>query len=257
MPRPSASAWTTPPGIARLRTRTFLHGGCGAPHARHSRQGAISERAAFGRTPRARQYRRGPPAAATRDWHTQTHSTGLPGRLRPTLLRTSSRGLCPSRLHRRLLDEEPRGGAEITEQDVCGFDLENMRQLSASETSASPRLRDVIWRVFSRLHLLAIRTACRACRAEVADEGWTAAPHPAPQSATECNIETTFEITEMGGTAASPSAKARVAPRPPRRQRCPGAAPCNNLDVFSRLRKSDHARGGGEAGRPPLVDLQD
>ena len=55
----------------------------------------------------------------------------------------------------------------------------------------------------------------------------------------------------MGGTAASPSAKARVAPRPPRRQRCPGAAPCNNLDVFSRLRKSDHARGGGEAGRPP------
>ena len=132
-----------------------------------------------------------------------------------------------------------------------------MRQLSASETSASPRLRDVIWRVFSRLHLLAIRTACRACRAEVADEGWTAAPHPAPQSATECNIETTFEITEMGGTAASPSAKARVAPRPPRRQRCPGAAPCNNLDVFSRLRKSDHASCGGEAGRSPLVDLQD
>ena len=120
-----------------------------------------------------------------------------------------------------------------------------------------PPLRDVIWRVFSRLHLLAIRTACRACRAEVADEGWTAAPHPAPQSATECNIETTFEITEMGGTAASPSAKARVAPRPPRRQRCPGAAPCNNLDVFSRLRKSDHASCGGEAGRSPLVDLQD
>ena len=139
MPRPSASAWTTPPGIARLRTRTFLHGGCGAPHARHSRQGAISERAAFGRTPRARQYRRGPPAAATRDWHTQTHSTGLPGRLRPTLLRTSSRGLCPSRLHRRLLDEEPRGGAEIAERDVFGFDLENLLPLPASATSASPR----------------------------------------------------------------------------------------------------------------------
>ena len=44
-----------------------------------------------------------------------------------------------SRLHRRRLDEEPRGGAEITERDVCGFDLENLLPLPASATSASPR----------------------------------------------------------------------------------------------------------------------
>ena len=227
MPRPSASAWTTPPGIARLRTRTFLHGGCGAPHARHSRQGAISERAAFGRTPRARQYRRGPPAAATRDWHTQTHSTGLPGRLRPTLLRTSSRGLCPSRLHRRLLDEEPRGGAEITEQDVCGFDLENMRQLSASETSASPRLRDVIWRAFSRLHRRRLDEEPRG-GAEITErdvcgfdlENLLPLPASATSASPRCNLVSLFKITFARHSNGLPGVPSRS-----RRRRLDGCAP--------------------------------
>ena len=66
-----------------------------------------------------------------------------------------------SRLHRRRLEEEPRGGAEIAERDVFGFDPENLLPLPASATSASPPLRDVIWRVFSRLHLSVIRAACR------------------------------------------------------------------------------------------------
>ena len=57
-----------------------------------------------------------------------------PGKPLKTRLRSGS-----LRLHRRRLEEEPRGGAEIAERDVFGFDPENLLPLPASATSASPR----------------------------------------------------------------------------------------------------------------------
>ena len=78
-----------------------------------------------------------------------------PGKPLKTRLRSGS-----LRLHRRRLEEEPRGGAEIAERDVFGFDPENLLPLPASATSASPRCNlESLYK--SRLHLSVIRAACR------------------------------------------------------------------------------------------------